>query len=126
MFVLRTTEKKSVTQVDTFVNENGETATHRLGWRWGSASYEENPDLTNYNPDADEINIYSVGDPIDIELDDGCWGEWEFSEGITEQEQDRIIEIYDEDGESGLDDEGWTCDDSDIMFAGPLEVTEED
>jgi len=125
MWELQTLEKKNVTQVETWINDSGSTITLTIGWRWGSARYKEKPDLGNYNPDTDQVEIWSIGDTDDWEMDDGCWEDFEFSDDISEEEQERLMDIHREDP-MGLEDEGWHSDDFNVYFAGPLELTEKE
>ena len=79
MWKLSTLEKKSCTQIEYF--KKGDLVAQReIGWRWCWANYEEKPDLSNYDPDKDQIELYSVGDVVDMVQDDGCWEEWEYPE----------------------------------------------
>lgn len=126
-YKLSTEYKKSITEKQ-YWTKDGKTICYSVGWRWGYARYAEPIDLGNYNPESEEINIYELGDVIDHELDDGCWADWEFPEDMDEEEQERLQEIYDEEYDEGLENEGWSCDDTEIWFSGPLliEVEQED
>jgi len=127
MWVLKTLEKKNVTQVERWFNDEGDSFTMSIGWRWGTATYDNKPDIDEEDQsEEDQVNVYSVGDVNGVDLDDGCWDEWEFSEGISEEERERIQEKYNEEGGMALEEEGWYCDDYDVYFAGPLELTEEE
>jgi hypothetical protein len=121
---LSTQEKKSCTQIEYF--EKGElTAQREIGWRWCWARYEEKPDLSNYNPDKDQIELYDLGDILDMEQDDGCWEEWTWPDEVDEAEVDRLSEIYEEEGDEGLENEGWVLRDTEYWVSGPLEIEQE-
>jgi len=121
---LSTQEKKSCTQIEYF--KKGELVAQReIGWRWCWARYEEKPDLSNYNPDKDQIELYTLGDISDMEQDDGCWEEWTWPDEVDEEEVDRLSEIYEEEGEDGLENEGWVQDDCEYWVSGPLELEQE-
>ena len=113
--------KKSITEKQ-FWTKDGKTIIYSIGWRWGYARYAVKPAVKE---DDDEIEIYSIGDVIDQEQDDGCWSEWEFPNDMDEEEQERLQEIYEEEYDEGLNNEGWMCDDSEVWFSGPLEIEEE-
>ena len=120
---LSTQEKKSCTQIEYF-KKGDLVATHEIGWRWCYAIYEEKPDLSDYDPDKDQIELYSIGDVDDMEQDDGCWESWEWPEGVDEEEQERLEELYQEDFDEGLENEGWVLDDTEYWISGPLEIEE--
>jgi hypothetical protein len=121
---LSTQEKKSCTQIEYFTK--GELVAQReIGWRWCWARYEGKPDLSNYDPDKDQIELYTLGDILDMGQDDGCWESWTWPDEVDEEEVDRLSEIYEEDGEEGLENEGWSSDDNEYWVSGPLELEQE-
>lgn len=126
MWILENIEKKNVTQVEKWINGDGDSFTISIGWRWGKVRFKDKPNLDDYDPDSDSINIYSIGDVEDMDLDDGCWEEWEFSEGVSEEDQELIQEKYNDGDMSELEEQGWYSDDYDVYFAGPLELTEKE
>ena len=92
---LSTVEKKSCTQIETF--KKGELVAQReIGWRWCWARYKEKPDISNYDPDKDQIELYDLGDVDDMEQDDSCWESWSWPDVIDGDEEERLEEIYDE------------------------------
>jgi hypothetical protein len=121
---LSTQEKKSCTQIEYF--KKGELVAQReIGWRWCWARYEEKPDLSNYDPNKDQIELYTLGDILDMEQDDGCWESWTWPDEVSEEEVDRLSEIYEEEGEEGLENEGWSSDDNEYWVSGPLDLEQE-
>jgi hypothetical protein len=123
MFKLSTLEKKSCTQIE-YWTKDGLTAQREIGWRWCWATYEQQPDLSQYDPDKDQIELYSIGDVDDMEQDDGCWEAWTWPEDMNEEEIERLEEIYNDEGDEGLFNEGWQLDDTEYWVSGPLEVEE--
>jgi hypothetical protein len=124
-YKVSTEHKKSITEKN-FYTKDGQTICYSIGWRWGYVRYEEKPDLSNYNPETDEIEIYELGDVVDHSYDDGCWADWEFPDNMDEEEKERIQEIYEEEYDEGLENEGWTLDKCEVWLSGPLLVEEED
>ena len=124
-YKVSTEHKKSIIEKN-FYTKDGQTICYSIGWRWGYVRYEEKPDLSNYNPETDEIEIYELGDVVDHSYDDGCWADWEFPDDMDEEEQERLQEIYEEEYDEGLENEGWTLDESEVWFSGPLLVEEEE
>ena len=113
-------EKKNVTQIETC--SNGElTATREVGWRWGKWNYDTKPDLSIYKED-DQHDVNDFGDVTDSDLDDGCWAEWTWPADMDTDEIERLEEIYNEEGDEGLENEGWSFDDSETFVTGPLDV----
>jgi len=123
MWKLSTAHKKSCTQIE-FWTKDGRTAQREIGWRWCWATYEEKPDLSDYDPDTDQVELYSIGDVEDMEQDDGCWEEWTWPEDMDEEEIERLEEIYEEEYDEGLENEGWTLDDTEYWVSGPLDLEE--
>ena len=84
-----TIEKKSCTQVESW-HKGDLVAEREIGWRWCWATYDEKPDLSNYNPNKDQIELYSLGDVLDMEQDDGCWEDWVWPDDMEQDEIDQI------------------------------------
>ena len=55
-------------------------------------------------------------------MDDGCYGDWEFPEGMDEEEQERIIEGWDEDSYEFMEGDGWVNDETEAWLFGPLNI----
>ena len=61
------------------------------------------------------------------ELDDGVAQFFEFSDDISEEEQEELQEFVDENGTWALEDEkGWSMDETEVWVWGPLEVTDDE
>jgi len=121
---LSTAEKKSCTQIEYF--KKGELVAQReIGWRWCWARYSEKPDLSNYNPEKDQIELYSLGDIDDMEQDDGCWESWSWPEDVDAEEAERLESIYEEEYDEGLENEGWVLDDTEYWISGKLDLEQE-
>ena len=54
---LSTLEKKSCTQIE-FWKKGDLVAQREIGWRWCWARYSEKPDLSDYDPDKHQIELY--------------------------------------------------------------------
>ena len=121
---LSTVEKKSCTQIETF-KKGKLVAQLEIGWRWCWARYKEKPDISNYDPDKDQIELYDLGDIDDMEQDDSCWESWSWPDDIDGDEEERLEEIYDEEGDEGLENEGWILDDTEYWVSGPLDIEQE-
>jgi hypothetical protein len=120
---LSTKYKKNITQIETFTKGDMELSIS-TGWRWGHILYADKPDVELDNDEDNFVASYDLGDPIDMEFDDGCWTEFEFSDNVPADERELVEELYNEDGFLALEQEGWESDDSEIELYGPLELEE--
>ena len=82
----------------------------------------EKPDLSNYDPDVG-VNVYEAFDVLEYEFSESLSGNPDFSDDVSEEERDRLWNLWREQGESGLIGEGWRLD-LDTWFYGPLLVEE--
>lgn len=106
-----------------FWTKDGVTVTKDEGFRWGTWTGEsdERPDIDLANPDGFEV----LSDGVDWELDsmdDGCWVEWSFPDDMPEEEQERIQALWDDNWYEGMEDDGWTNDDTECWIYGPIEL----
>ena len=123
---LSTKHKKNITQIETWTKGDMELSIS-TGWRWGHILYDEKPDVELDNDEDTFVAAYDLGDPIEMEFDDGCWTEFEFSDNVPVypvNEQERVEQLYYEDGFLALEEDGWESDDSEIQLYGPLELEE--
>jgi hypothetical protein len=108
----------------TYFYKDGKVLVHEEGWRWGnySGDFDTRPDIDL----TEDIEISSEeGWDLDS-LDDGCWGDWEYPEGMTEEEQEEIQAAYDENYIEGLEELGWVQDEYECWLQAPLRLEAED
>ena len=125
-WILTTLEKKNVTETE-FWFKDGKTIKRSTGFRWGKVYCEsdEQPDIDLKNPDG--LDVFCTDYDFELDsLDDGCWVDVEYPEDMSEEEQERMDEIWDEEGYDAWEGEGWSNNDSETYFYGPLELTNED
>jgi hypothetical protein len=115
--------KKSVTEVEKWTKD-GETLKHSIGWRWGTVIVQEKPDLSEYDPETETIDVYSDWDCELDSCDDGCWEEWEYPDSWTEEDIEKFQEAWEEEWHEAPTSMGWQEDDTELWFSGPLEITE--
>jgi hypothetical protein len=119
---LETVEKKSV--IDTEMWGKGALTIDRVTvWRWGEAFIEsdEKPDIDLTNEEG--FNI--LNSEYDIELGDFSDGDLVdivYPADIDETERTRLEDLWDEEGESGWEEDGWVMEDRDIYFNGELDL----
>ena len=122
---LTTQYKKSAVERSIWTKD-GKNIVQEQGYRWGTfyCQSDEQPDIDLKNPDG-----YEVGGDYDWELgslDDGCWLEWDWPADMTEEEQDKIMAAWEEDFYEGIEALGWSNDDTEYVFYGPLCLENED
>lgn len=120
--------KKSIEEVTYFVKDD-KVVVYRIGWRAGSVNVltsDDNPPELELeeNEEIDVLGIVDEEHVLSVDLDsfwDGCWNDWEIVAGeVSDEELDEMIAAYEEDYDDGLEALGWTNDDYEIMFYGPL------
>lgn len=121
-WVLKTLEKKSVEETE-FWTKDGQTIKRITGFRWGTVSCEndERPDIDLTNPDGLEVFATDYDFELDS-LDDGWYGDVEYPEDMSDEERERLEELWDEDGYDGWESDGWYNDDTETWFYGPLSL----
>jgi hypothetical protein len=123
-YTLTTLYKKS-SEERSFWFKDGQTAIRSEGYRWGTFTKEsdEVPDIDLNNPHGFE----PYGDEWElVSLDDGCWGDWEWPEGLPAEERERLETLWGEEWYEGLEGEGWSQDETEVWLFGPLMLKNED
>jgi len=116
--------KKSAIEVQLWYKD-GQVIRKLEGFRWGTFICESDtkPEIDLVNEDND----YQIdGDGYDWELNelnDGCWTEWTFPDTMPEEEQERLQELWNDQWYEGLEGEGWSQDDCEFYFNGPMKLT---
>jgi len=134
IFKLQTTIKKSCIETTTY-EKDGKTVNIESGYRWASyiieaenADFVKQLDLTNENG-MDPYSIDVVADGIEsVELDmldDQCWVDIT-TDGMDEDEEEDITSYIDDEGEYGLEEDGWEQIELVTELHGPLVVLDED
>ena len=120
---LTTQYKKSAVEKQLWYKD-GVTISKEEGYRWGTfyCESDEKPDVDLANPDGYEL--YGYDWELDS-LDDGCWVDWSFPDDMSEAEREQIEAAWDEDFYDGLEALGWSNDDTEYWFHGPLTLTNE-
>ena len=113
--------KKKVTEIEIWKKDD-QYLKRIHGWRWGEYIAEDKPDFSDYDPE-EGIDVLSL-DGEQGDLDDGQYEEWQFPEGMDEQDQQRILDAWASDWHEGITDLGWEEWESELWFRGPLNVEE--
>jgi D-alanyl-D-alanine carboxypeptidase len=116
---LSTQWKKSAIEKQ-FWYKDGQVAIRTEGYRWGTFTTESDtmPEIDLADNDEFELDA----DWELVSLDDGCWAEWEWPDDMDEEEQERLEAIWDDEYFEGLEEEGWSQDDTEYYFQGPLKL----
>jgi hypothetical protein len=116
--------KKSVVDIEHWYrkdNDKKQWIEKESGWRWGSATFnsDEFPDIDLKNDQS--FNVLEELDDPELEYDDGCWSSMTFGGDLTEEEQEEL-EYMDQDE---LEEKGWHLHYIDTFYTGPLKLTDE-
>jgi len=101
------------------------------GWRWGTFTVEsdERPltDLELVNEDGYELGCIDNNESWELyEMTDGCWLDIDALRDATEEDVTAFEQAWEEDGYDGVEALGWSNDDTEYYYHGPLELTNED
>ena len=110
-----------------FWTKNDLTIIKSEGFRWGTWECEsdEKPDIDLNNPDGYEL-MFTEYDWDMVMIDDGCWLEWNWPEGMSDEERERIEQLWEEDWFEGLESDGWTNDETEHWIYGPIKLVNMD
>ena len=101
------------------------------GWRWGTFTVEsdERPltDLELVNAEGYELGCIDNNESWELcEMTDGCWLDITAGRNATEEDVTAFEQAWEQDGYDGVEELGWSCDDTEYYYYGPLELTNED
>jgi hypothetical protein len=101
------------------------------GWRWGTFTVEsdERPltDLELVNEDGYELGCIDNDESWELcEMTDGCWLDIDALRDATEEDVTAFEQAWEEDSYDGVEALGWSNDDTEYYYYGPLELTNED
>jgi len=115
-----------------FFYKDGKVITIEQGFRWGTFTVEsdERP-LTDYelkNEDGYELGSIDNDESWEMcDMSDGCWCDIEIgNDKTTSTDLEEFEAAWQEDWYSGVEEKGWTNDDTEYYYYGPLELTNED
>lgn len=113
--------KNSITEIEIW-RKGTETFSIIRNWRWGNVTVEENPDLSDYDPE-NGINVNDECFVIDTELD-GAEIDFEFGDDIPEEIRPQLIRVWTDEMDDGLVQLGWEVYETECWFYGELEIKE--
>jgi hypothetical protein len=123
-YKISTEYKKSIVEVN-FWYKDGMTIRRETGWRWGSGDVilVDNDEEENFLAavQSEEVDVYDYEFELDS-LDDGCWEDVEYPEDMSEEERERLDELWNDEPHEGWENEGWSLDDAELWFTGPIKL----
>jgi hypothetical protein len=125
-WILKTLHKKNAVEKQ-FWYKDGKVIIREEGYRWGEfyCESDEQPEIDLDNEDGYNLSESDYDWEL-TSLDDGCWADWTFPEDVTEEEQAEIESAWEEDYFEGMEELGWSQDDTEYILQGPLELSDED
>lgn len=101
------------------------------GYRWATFYVEsdERPltDRELINEDGYELSIIDNDESWEMEeMIDGCWADAEAGRNCTEEDLEEFEEAWEENYFEGVEELGWTNDDTEFWYYGSLELTNKD
>lgn len=123
--------KKSAVEVMFFTKDNM-VITVEQGFRWANFTVEsdERPltDEELKNEDGYELGCIDNDESWEMcDMTDGCWLDIDRGNShVTDEAFEKFEAAWEEDGYSGVEDLGWSNDDTEYHYHGPLELTNED
>jgi hypothetical protein len=125
-WILKTLHKKNAVERQ-FWYKDGKVIIREEGYRWGEfyCESDEQPEIDLDNEDGYNLSESDYDWEL-TSLDDGCWADWTFPEDMTEEEQAEIESAWEEEYFEGMEELGWSQDDTEYILQGPLELSDED
>ena len=118
------TYKKSLVEVETYTKD-GKSIEYETGWRWGTFYCDTEDDNPPNIVEGDDL--YDCG--YDVELEgtfDGCWGEYRFSDNITDEEREELEAFLEDNSVWDLEELGWVSGDTQMFIQCEPEITRVD
>ena len=115
------TYKKSLVEVETYTKD-GKSIEYETGWRWGTFYCDTEDDNPPNIVEGDDL--YDCG--YDVELEgtfDGCWGEYRFSDNITDEEREELEAFLEDNSVWDLEELGWVSGDTQMFIQCEPEIT---
>lgn len=127
---LSTYYKKSAIERQIWVKDD-KVIIREEGYRWGTfyVQSDERPltDEELINEHGYELGCLDNDECWELDsLDDGCWADAEAGRNCTEEDLEAFEEAWEENSFEGVEELGWSNDDTEFEFQGPLVLTNED
>jgi hypothetical protein len=108
-----------------FFYKDGKTISVEQGFRW--ATFTPLTDEELKNEDGYELGCIENDECWEMwDMIDGCWCEIQAENNATPEDVEEFEAAWEEDSYSGVEELGWSNDDTEYYYHGPLELTNED
>lgn len=126
-WTVTTEQKKSVEEHELW--QKDDMVIRRItGFRWGkfcvTTEDDEPPELDQFDgPGGDAVNMHDCGYDTEMEsMDDGWYGDVIWPDAMSQEEQDLLEELWEEEYYDGWEGQGWSQYETEVWFSGPLEI----
>lgn len=114
-----------------FFYKDGKCITIEQGFRWATFKVDSDTrpltDEELKNEDGYELGCIDNDESWEMwEMMDGCWLDIEAGSDVTPEELAEFEAAWEEDSYCGVEEKGWSNDDTEYYYHGPLELTNED
>lgn len=102
------------------------------GYRWGTFTVESDTMPVTMEELVNEDNDYELGYVDDdnswelVDLIDGCWSDTEKGRNCTDEDLEEFENAWEEDYFEGVEELGWSLDETEYYMTGPLKLTNKD
>jgi hypothetical protein len=125
---LTTEWKKSATEQQ-FWYKDDKVIIRNEGFRWGTFTVESDVRPVSDVELRNEDDCYELGSIENgnnwelVDLTDGCWAETEKGRNCTDEDLAAFEEAWEENWYEGVEELGWSHNDTEYFFNGPLKLT---
>lgn len=127
-----TTEYKKSSIERQYWTKGDKTIIREEGYRWGTFTVECDKMPLTYEELRNEDNDYELGYADDdnmwelVDLVDGCWADTEKGRNCTDEDLEEFENAWEENYYEGVEELGWSNDDTEYYMTGPLKLTNVD
>ena len=119
-YKISTKEKNQIVETEFYYKQGYDSVKVNTSYRSGWVIAIEREILNDYNPKVGiDVRSLELEDHLFL---DGRGDDIEFPDSLSEEEKDRLSDIYYESGTEGLENEGWEHDDTEVWFIGKLKI----
>lgn len=127
-----TTEYKKSSNERQFWYKDDKVIIREEGYRWGTFTVTSDDIPLTPEELRNEDDCYELG-CIDndecwelVDMVDGCWADTEAGRNCTDEDLAEFNDAWEENYYEGVEDLGWTLDDTEYYMTGPLKLTNTD
>jgi hypothetical protein len=121
VYKIAATKPNPVVEIEVW-RQSDKTFTVELSWSSGYVLVDKEPKLPESYDHAQGIDVNLAFDPFDGSLYD-AYAKYNFSENITQGEQELMLKMYEDSMHEGLISLGWKQVEAQCWFYGELEIT---